>query len=705
MAGTIVDGTGLYDGLPVSQYEGTATLNIGTAGADETFWMLWRTFGDCLRATALGYHVANSNTQPTMVLDDIDLTMSLDTWYFVLSNLKPDYRYLDCFDSFVQYVNFYIELYVGNLAREQPLESSSPEEVQDMDEEQYSDDDNDGLTLDAIANAFFDSAPVGDCVQAADEDNYIVVVDRILEPAVRIKYALGTNAPPGPSIGYEADVLNENSQVFRSLEESMPYYEAAARIVPRALAIAAWGEYAIKNLVDVRKTLSYTNLVSDFTAAVANFLYSFDVIGYADDIELRRTTFVPDVPIDLEGAFVGEDVIVIDDDDDDDDGEDEEEEPPERRATRSTGPVRLDGEDAQDVGRMRTKTEKRVMREIETVAIILSRVGDMDTIGSETTTERIAEVVDSSFGVRLQNLITGVAIPREGKAMARNARMQEERINLETAIRDIEQRLANPGSNDDVEELNGDLDGLRNALTDLDQDIANIADELKEEQYLNAYRTNIAIQPRAFLMDLFEQFRRSVLRINTFVVKDFTSDRDDDKAEDTAVIGPARPSEFFLVRVGPNTEYSKSDVLSFRPRMERISERVQRVQTQRLVLGPSTTINDTNASGEKYFQLTRTTGNDFPADPVFVDDAGWVDLFSFLYSTGELFLDWQRKLALEIDIQGRLLTEEFFGLSAKPRASVSVTNAAELAKGNTTVANIAVKIGGKTAVTYKTRIQ
>lgn len=733
MAGTIVNGTGLYGGLPVSQYEGKSKLNVGTAGSDEIFWMLWRTFGDCLRATALGYHVANSNTQPEMLLNDINITVPLDTWYFVLSNLKPDFRYLDCFESFVEYVNFNVEFYVGELAPQEKRrgyedDDDDDDQVQPMQQEPQDGQqtpqapgndkgkeevDSDGefggeLTLDAIAEAFFDSAPIGKCTDGASDLDYVISVDKILEPMVRFKYARGSQPPVGPSIEYDAQLLAENRQTFRTLEESMPYYEAAARIIPRALAIAAWGEYALRKQIDVRKTLSYKALVFDFTTAVANFLYSFDLIGFSGDIEIRRVDFVPDVDLPTVTRRNPDTPVAMEEEEEDDD----EPEPVERRGTRSTGPVTFDQDGQQSARRKRTKQEKRLMREIETVALILAKPGDMDKIGAETTQDRIAQVINSSFGVRLQRLLARLPLRLDNKVADLNAELMQQKTNLETAIRETEQKIASPGPSDNTEELIEDLDGLRTALTDIDEDIASLEDKIKEEVYLNAYRTNISRQPRAFLLDLFEQFERSVSKINKFVVRDPKDEDADEENQDegdddnTPGAGDLRPFEFFADRNIGGFEYDNDDLRSFRPDMERISDKVRFVQANRLVLGPNLTINETNASGDKYYQLTRATDTEEDTkDATFIDDAGWVDLFSFLYSTGELFLDWQRKLALEIDIQGRLLTEEFFGIAAKPGASVSIDNVTELAKGNTTVADIKFKIGGNDMATYKTRIQ
>lgn len=706
MAGTIVNGTGIYGGLPVSQYEGKARLNLGKVGADDVFWMLWRTFGDALRATALGYHVANSNTQPKMVLGDIDLTVSLDTWYFVLSNLKPDFRYLDCFETFIEYVAAYVQFFSGTLTREQRAFREATPGVQDMEEsDQEQDDDDDfgaALTLDAIADAFFDSPPVGDCAQGGDEFNYVIFVDQILEPMVRAKFPAGTPAPPGPSIEYDPDILAGNEQTFRTLEESMKFYEAAARIIPRALAIAAWGEYALKKVIDVRKTLSYNSLVFDFTNAVANFLYNINVIGFADDIEVDNVDFIPDLELPSENdardadrrarqaARKGKTEVPG-------------QTPEERPVTRGRGgetPVEKD-----ENLRLRSKLEKRVMREIETVAIILSRPGNLDKIEEETTRGRIAEVIDSSFGVRLQQLLASLPFTPIQDVSDREAELETQKLNLEKAIRKTEESIASPGQDDDVAELQEDLDGLRTTLTAIDEDIANLVNEIKEEEYLNAYRFAITQEPRAFLVDLFQQYERSVKKINAFVVKDASpdgNDDDDDKARASPSIGKPRRPTFFIA---PGLGLTPAEITKFRPAMRDISNSVVRVQSGRLVLGPKLSITDVSASGEKYYTLTRTTDEDFRVEPTFIETSGWVDLFSFLYSTGELFLDWQRKLALDIDINSRLLTEEFFGLQAKPRATVSIANVDQIAKGNTTVADIVFKVGQSIITRYKTRIQ
>jgi hypothetical protein len=262
---SFIAGTERYGGLPESQSpDAGKDFELDTLDSENLFYMLFANHGDCIRASILGALVASANTQPTVVFDnstvEYEITRVVDSWFYLLAALKPDYRILQTKRQYVEYLAAYAESWVGQYVSLE--EGGVPED--------------EIISLDAIAAAFFGDRPSRAARPSRDqlnEQDQFVVLERFvyqfdspLMPIARQMVPAGQVVPQGPAIEVP---LNYNPA---SMDQSLAVCETLARILPRAVAVTAWAEYASKVGTDMRKVVAYVILVDSYMEQVQAFL-------------------------------------------------------------------------------------------------------------------------------------------------------------------------------------------------------------------------------------------------------------------------------------------------------------------------------------------------------------------------------------------------------------------------------------------------
>lgn len=94
------------DGIVAEPYDGGENIENR-----DLFWMLWSSFGDTIRlsihATMLGREIQEfPDTKP----DPFDIEIQLQSWFFILKYLNPTFRWIDNYETFVDYVRTRINM-------------------------------------------------------------------------------------------------------------------------------------------------------------------------------------------------------------------------------------------------------------------------------------------------------------------------------------------------------------------------------------------------------------------------------------------------------------------------------------------------------------------------------------------------------------------------------------------------------------------